>query len=137
MDGEIDPGLTTTFRRDTPGATFFSAYRQLLTDLADLVVFEASNHAFFGVVDDSRIESAYDSVRGVLRRTTLLWERDSDRATELIFGGNGVEIEHICDLAEKIAKLGKRDSRNPDIVAICTAMLELSARIRHEVLPAV
>jgi len=137
MDGEIDPELTTTFRRDTPGATFFSGYRQLLADLADLMEYEASNHALFGVVDDSRIEGAYDAVRGVLRRTTLLWERDPRRASELILSGNGPEIAHVCDLAERIARLGKRESRNPDIVAICEAMLGLCAKVRAEVLPGI
>jgi hypothetical protein len=137
MDGEIDPGLTTTFRRDTPGATFFSGYRQLLSDLSDLLVYEASNHALFGVVQDSHLEAVYDAVRGMLRRTTLLWERDPDAARELVLGGNRREIEQICELADRIARLGIAQSRNADIVAICRAVLDLTERIRDEVVPAI
>jgi len=135
LDGEIDPELTTTFRRDTPGATFFSRYRQLLTEVRDLMVYEASNSALFGVVDDSRLEAVYDAVRGVLRRTTLLWERDSKSAGELVLCGNSIEIAQICTLAEGIAALGKRASRNAEVVAVCQAILDLCAKTRASVLP--
>jgi hypothetical protein len=137
LDGGIDPDLTTTFRRDTPGTTFFIGYRQLLSDVADLMTFEASNGVLFGEVDDSRIEAVLDAVRGVLRRTTLLWERDHIAASQLIFRDNGLELEHICDFAEQLAKLGKRGSRNSDIVSICDAILTLSGLVRAEILPAV
>ena len=135
IDGEIDPDLTTTFRRDTPGVTFFSRYRQMLSDLTDLMVYEAGNGALFGEVDDSRIESIYDSVRGVLRRTTLLWDSNRATACEFVLCGNGAEIEHICELAERLARLGKKRSRNDDIVSICAAVLDLSGRIRATILP--
>ena len=136
LDGEIDPNLTTTFRRDTPGATFFTRFRQLLADVTDLMVYEAGNGALFGQVDDSRIEAIYDSVRGTLRRTTLLWERDHESACSYILCDNGGEILHICELAERLAALGRRGSKNPDIVEICNAISGLCVRIRTEVLPA-
>jgi len=135
MDGEIDPELTTTFRRDTPGVTFFSRYRQLLSEVSNLMIYEAGNSALFGVVDDSRLESVYDAVRGMLRRTTLLWERDDEAACDLVLCGNAVELGQICTLAEGIAVLGKRSSHNADIIEICQAILELSAKVRADVLP--
>ena len=137
LDGDIDPDLTTTFRRDTPGATFFTRFRQLLSDVTDLMVYEAGNGALFGQIDDSRIEAIYDAVRGTLRRTTLLWEHDEKAACSYILCDNGAEITHICELAERLARLGKRGSRNSDIVAICEAILELCGRIRLEILPSV
>ncbi len=135
LEGEIDPDLTTTFRRDTPGVTFFSGYRLMLSDVTDLMVYEAGNGALFGEVDDSRIEAIYDSVRGVLRRTTLLWETDRRAACNLVLCGNGTEVEHICELAERLANLGKKMSRNADIVSICEAILDLSQRTRTTILP--
>ncbi len=135
LDGDIDPGLTTTFRRDTPGATFFSQYRQLLSDLSGLVLFEASNHALFGVVDDSRIEALYDAIRGVLRRTTLLWERDQAAACEYVLCGNAEDVSAILDHAEELARLARRDSGNGEITEIATAITGLAARIRTEILP--
>jgi len=137
LDGEIDPALTTTFRRDTPGATFFSGYRQLLADVSSLMLFEASNHALFGVVDDSRIESIYDSIRGVLRRTTLIWERDRTLAADHVLRGNEADLTEILDLAEKDARLALANSANPDIVRIADAIVELAETIRTEILPQV
>jgi hypothetical protein len=133
--GEIDPELTTTFRRDTPGATFFSSFRQLLCDATDLMVFEAGNGALFGQVDDSRLDSIFESVRGVLRRTIDMWEKDRDAACELVLCDNRPEMTDICDLADKLAKLGRRHSRNKGIVDACAAIAELTKRIRAEVLP--
>lgn len=135
IDGEIDPDLTTTFRRETPGVTFFSRYRQILADVTDLMVYEAGNGALFGEVDDSRIEAIYDSVRGVLRRTTLLWDKDQQAACAFVLCSNGSEIEHICGLAEKLAKLGKKMSRNADILAVCDAIVDLAGRIHSSILP--
>ncbi len=135
LDGEIDPELTTTFRRDTPGATFFSQYRQLLSDVSSLMLFEASNHALFGVVDDSRLESIYDSIRGVLRRTTLVWESNPELAADYVLKGNGPDLTEILDLAEKDARLASARSANPDIVSIANAILQLAEKIRREILP--
>jgi hypothetical protein len=135
LAGEIDPELTTTFRRATPGTTFFSQYRALLAETADLITYEASNHALFGAVSDSRLEATYDSIRGVLRRTTLLWEQDSELARLLILGGNGDELEHICALSDSLAHLATRASANEDLHAICRAILNLTRRIRVEILP--
>lgn len=135
IDGDIDPNLTTTFRRDTPGSTFFSQFRQLLSDVRDLMVYEDSNGALFGEVADSRIEGVYDSVRGVLRRTTVLWDKDAEAACDLVLCDNGDDIERICECAEEIAELGAHRSKNTDILAICQAILELSAQVRAEVLP--
>ena len=137
LDGDIDPELTTTFRRDTPGATFFSQYRQLLSDVTGLMVFEASNHALFGVVDDSRLESIYDSIRGVLRRTTLVWEGNRELAANYVLQGNGPDLTEILELAEKIARLAVAGSANPDIVRIANAILQLAEKIRREILPGV
>jgi len=135
LSGEIDPALTTTFRRDTPGITFFSSYRQLLTEIHDFASYEASNHALFGVVDDSRIESVYDSIRGVLRRMTLLWESDPDLSCELVFCGNAAELEHVCQLARQLADLGRKQSRNAEVVQICNTIVDLVEKVRTEVLP--
>lgn len=135
--GEIDPELTTTFRPGKPGMTFFSLFRQLLADTTNLMTFEAGNGALFGSVDDSRIEAIYESIRGVLRRTTDMWERDRDQACELVLCDNGAEISEICDLADKLAKLGRKQSRNKAIVEICSNIFELTSRIRREVLPGI
>ncbi|TLM99090.1 MAG: two pore domain potassium channel family protein [Actinobacteria bacterium] len=136
LEGEIDPGLTTTFRRDTPGATFFTSYRQLLTDVTDLMETEASNSALFGVVDDSRIESIYDAVRGVLRRTTLMWDDDGTTACDLVLCDNGPDIALICDASDRLAALGRRESRNKEILGLCDAIRDLSKRVRAEIVPA-
>lgn len=135
LDGGIDPELTTTFRRDSPGPTFFTLYRQLLTDVADLMTFEASNGALFGQVDDSRLDSVFNAIKGVLRRTTILWEKDSQAACDLVLCGNEKELEDICTLCERVARLGRHDSRNAGILQICDAILQLCTRIRTEVLP--
>lgn len=137
MEGEIDPELTTTFRRDTPGSTFFGSYRQLLSDIVGLMEIEASNNALFGVIDDSRIESIYDSVRGTLRRTTVIWDTDQEAACNLVLCDNGADIAHICDSADRLARLGKRQSRNREVLTLCDAIIELTARVRTEVVPAV
>ncbi|MDZ4168777.1 MAG: hypothetical protein U1E26_03865 [Coriobacteriia bacterium] len=133
--GEIDPGLTTTFRRDTPGATFFSLFRQLLSDVSDLMLFEASNGALFGKVDDSRLDSVYDAIRGVLKRTVVLWEQNPEPACELVLCDNEHDLEAICEMSERLARLGRKGSRNKEIVEICDAILELSGEIRARVLP--
>ncbi len=135
INREIDPELTTTFRRDSPGATFFSLYRQLVSDVWDLMHYESSNDALFGKVDDSRIDSIYDAIRGVQRRTLTMWQRDSTVACELVLCDNSAEIADICDLADKLALLGKKRSHNANIIEICDAILDLDRQIRAEVLP--
>lgn len=137
LDGELDPELTTTFRRDIPGATFFSQYRQLLEDVCGVMVFEARNNALFGEVPDSRVEKLYDDLRGMLRRTVMLWERDSAAACELVLCDNGEDLARILELAEKLAGLGIAGSRNADIAGTCREINELAARIRVEVLPGI
>lgn len=135
ISGEIDPELTTTFRRDMPGATFFSLFRQLMQDVTDLMVYEAGNGALFGHVDDSRLDSIYDAIRGVLRRTTTMWERDKQAACDFVLCDNAEDLTHICSLAEKLAQLGRKNSKNPSILQLCEAILDLSAKVRAEVLP--
>lgn len=135
LDGEIDPELTTTFRRDTPGATFFSQYRQLLAEVEQLIVYEASNHALFGVVDELRLESVYNSIRGVLRRTTLLWERDPRLAVDYVLCDHKEDLEAILHSAEKISVLARRDCSDPEVCEIGGTILDLSAKIRAEILP--
>lgn len=137
LDGDLDPELTTTFRRETPGATFFSQYRQLLDDTKNLMVAEAHNNALFGVIDDSRIVAVYDDLRGMLRRTVMLWDRDSQAACDLVLCDNGDDLARICDLAEKLAQLGSAGSRNADVIATCREIVQLTARILAEVLPAI
>jgi hypothetical protein len=135
LEGDTSPHLTKAFRRDTPGSTFFSQYRQLLGDLSDLMVFEANNHALFNLVDDSRLEATYDAIRGVMRRITLVWEEDRELAKQYVFGTNSAELTGICDLAEKIALLERPAYTNGDVVAISNAVVDLSHRIRTEVIP--
>lgn len=137
LDGDLDPELTTTFRRETPGATFFSQYRQLLDDTKNLMVAEAHNNALFGVIDDSRIVAIYDDLRGMLRRTVMLWDRDSQAACDLVLCDNGEELARICTLADGLASLALHGSRNTDIVATCREIGELTTRIRADVLPAI
>ncbi len=135
VDGEIDPELTTTFRRDAPGATFFSLFRQLIDDVSDLMFFEARNRALFGRVDDSRIDSIYDAIRGVLRRTLQLWQQEPQTACDLVLCGNAEDIASICDTAERLARLGRKESHNPVIIEICDAIIGLAADIKTQVLP--
>jgi len=105
--------------------------------VSNLMVFEASNHALFGVVDDSRLESIYDSIRGVLRRTTLIWERDRELAAEHVLRGNGPEVTEIIELAEKLARLAIVGSSNPGLIQIASAISQLAKDIRREILPEV
>jgi hypothetical protein len=135
IDGDIDPELTTTFRGGTPGTSFFTMYRQLLSDMAELMVYEESNGALFGHVDDSRLDSLFDAIRGVLRKTVVMWERDRQATCDYILCANAEQLSDICDLAERLALLGKKRSHNRNIVSICEAVLELVDRMRAEILP--
>lgn len=135
LSGAMDPELTTTFRRTTPGATLFTQLAQLLSDLCDVIVTEAGNKALFGEVPDSRLEAVYDSVRAVLRRTVLVWDANEEAACELILCDNGPDIERICDQAEALARLARRESRNQRMLETSTAILQLSGQIRNAVLP--
>lgn len=135
LSGDIDPDLTMTFRRNTPGSTFFSSFRQLLADVTALMTEEARNGALFGAVDDSRIEAVYDAVRGVLLRTMMMWQRDSTAACDFVLCDNGPDIEQICANATVLADLGRQHSRNGDILKQCDAITDLCGQIHNEVLP--
>lgn len=135
--GEIDPELTTTFRASAGGLTFFAQFRQLLTDVRDLMVFETHNGGLFGDVADSRIEQVYESVRSALDHTVQMYGRTPSEACEHVLGGNAEDLARICELADEIAVLGRRRSKNRDIMGECDAICSLVEQVRREVLPAI
>lgn len=135
LSGDIDPELTYTFRADVPEATFFYQTHTLLHEIRDLMVFESHHGGFFGDVSDAHVSQIFASVKAMMQHTLTIFERDRQRACDYVLCGNGPWIAEMLDLAEEMARLGKRGSRDTDIVEQCAGVLELSARMRAEVLP--
>ncbi len=135
LDGEIDPGLTTTFHSDVPETTLFYQVHALLHEIRDLVVFETHNGGFFGDVSDALTSRIYASIQSMMRQTVSLVERDPDAACEHVLCGNERQITELVDVAEELARLGRKGSRNAEFIEQCDALLELTARTRSVVLP--
>lgn len=135
LDGEIDPELTTTFKAEVAEETFFYQTHQLLHDLHALMEFEVQNGGFFGDVSDAHISQLYATIQGMLKHTLILMERDPESMRAHVLDGNERWIAELNDLAEEMALLGKRGSRNSEIVEQCTHILLMTNRMRSEVLP--
>lgn len=135
LDGEIDPELTTTFRSDDPESTLFYQVHALLHEIRDMVVFETHNGGFFGDVSDALVSKIYASIQSMMRQTLSLAERDPDGACAHVLCGNERQISELVDVAEELARLGRKGSRNDELVEQCDALLDLSARTRTQVLP--
>jgi len=132
---EIDPELTTTFRSDDPESTLFYQVHALLHEIRDMVVYETRNGGFFGDVSDALISRIYASIQSMMRQTLSLTERDARSACEHVLCGNERQITELVAVAEELARLGRKGSRNAEFVEQCDALLELAARTRTEVLP--
>lgn len=136
LDGDIDPDLTTTFQSDTPETTLFYQVHALLHEMRDLVLFETGNGGFFGDVSDSLLSQIFASIQSMMRHTIRLVERDVEAACAHVLCGNEREVTEMVALAEEIATLARKGSRNSELIEQCDSILELGGRIRADVLPA-
>ncbi len=130
LDGDIDPELTTTFRSDVEETTLFYQVSALLGELIDLIKFEIRQGGFFGDVSDAWLSRIYAAVQSMMRHTAMLLERDPDQAYELILCDNEKRIHHLLDQAEELARLGKRYSRNRELVEQCDAIITLGQELQ-------
>ena len=135
LDGEIDPELTTTFKSDVAETTLFYQVHALLHEIRDMIVYEIRNGGFFGDVSEALTSRIYASIQSMMRQTLSLVERNPAAACEYVLCGNERQITELVQVAEELARLGRKGSRNPEFVEQCDALLELSARTRTAVLP--
>ena len=137
LDGDIDPELTHTFKADVAEATFFYQTHQILHDLHDLMAFEVRNGGFFGDVSDAHISQLFAGMQSMMQHTLSLVERDSQAACRYVLCGNERWIGEMVELAEDMARIGRKGSHNADICEQCSHLLVLAQRVRTEVLPLV
>lgn len=135
LDGEIDPELTTTFKADVQETTFFYQVHALLAEIRDMVLFETRNGGFWGDVSDAAVSKIYASVQSMMRHTLALVERDPEGACKHVLCGNERPVTELVQVAEELARLGRKGSRVSEFVEQCDGLLELTARIRSDVLP--
>ena len=135
LDGDIDPELTTTFKSDVAETTIFYQIHSLLEEVRNLIVFEVHNGGFFADVSNSYVSRIYASVQSMMHHTITLVEGDPERACRYVLCGNERWVTELVDIAEEMARLGAKGAKNPDITEQCASILELSARVRSEVLP--
>lgn len=135
LDGEIDPELTTTFRSDVAETTLFYQVHSLLHEIRDMVVFETHNGGFFGDVSDALVSRIYASMQSMMRHTVALTERDPQGALDHVLYGNQHQITELTQVAEELAALCRKGSRNTELLEQCDSLVELAARMRAEVLP--
>ena len=130
LSGEIDPELTYTFKADVKETTLFFQVHGLLREINELVEFEIHNGDFFGDVSDTTMSRILASIQGLLDHTLRITERDIDSACEHVLCGNEKLLEEIDDLAEELAMLGQRHSKNEEIVEQCERIEELVGQVR-------
>lgn len=135
LDGDIDPELTTTFKSDVAETTLFYQIHSQLEEIRDLIVFEVRNGGFFADVSDSLVSRIYASVQSILSHTITLVGSDPARACRYVLCGNERWVTELVDIAEDLARLGLKGTKNPDIAEQCASIAELGARVRREVLP--
>ena len=135
LDGEIDPELTTTFKAEVAETTLFYQVHSLLHEIRDMVVFETHNGGFFGDVSDALVSRIYASMQSMMRHTLALTERDPQGALEHVLYGNQRQIAELTQVAEELAALCRKGSRNVELIEQCDSLVELAARMRAEVLP--
>ncbi|MDP2233316.1 MAG: potassium channel family protein [Actinomycetota bacterium] len=135
LDGEIDPELTTTFKAEVAETTLFYQVHSLLHEIRDMVVFETHNGGFFGDVSDALVSRIYASMQSMMRHTLALTERDPQGALEHVLYGNQRQIAELTQVAEELAALCRKGSRNTELIEQCDSLVALAARMRAEVLP--
>lgn len=135
LDGEIDPELTTTFKSDVAETTLFYQVHALLHEIRDMIVFETRNGGFFDDVSDALMMQIYASVQSMMRHTVGIAERDPEGACAYVLCGNEKQLTELVDVAEELARIGAKGSRNPEFVEQCRSLLELAQRTRTVVLP--
>lgn len=135
LSGDIEPELTTTFRAEVTETTLFFEIHAVMHEIRDLFVFETSNGDFFDDVSDALVMRIYASVQSMVHHTIHLAERDAEAACAYVFCGNEQWIGELLDLAEEIARLGRKHSESDDIIAQCDDILESTARVRTAVMP--
>ncbi|MDA3936919.1 MAG: potassium channel family protein [Actinomycetota bacterium] len=137
LNGDIDPELTTTFKSDIHEATFFYQLYQQLRGVRNLMVAEEYHGGFFGDVSDILLSRVYAAIQSMINHTMRLLERNAERSCSYILCGNEIWIARVATLADEIACLGAKGSRNADIAAQCRELMELTGRLRNEGLPAI
>lgn len=137
LSGDIEPELTTTFKAEVTETTLFFEIHAVMHEVRDLFDFETRNGGFFGHVSDALVMRIYASVQSMIRHTIHLAERDAEAACAYVFCGNEQWIRELLDLAEEIARLGRRHSKSTDIIAQCDDILEAASRVRATVMPLV
>ena len=108
------------------------ASRALLHEIDELVEFEIHNGDFFADVSEATLSRIYASIQGLLDHTLRITERDPSAACEHVLCGNERWIEEIDDLAEELAMLGQRHSKNEEIVDQCEHIEILADKMRAE-----
>jgi len=101
------------------------------------MVAEEYHGGFFGDVSDILLGRVYAATQSVISHTMRLLARDVERSCHYILCGNEIWIARVATLADEIACLGAKGSRNADIVAQCRELKELTGRLRNEGLPAI
>ncbi len=134
LDGDMDPELTTTFCSDTGETTLFYQIHILLAEIVELVKFEIHNGGFFGDVSDASVSKIYANVQGMLGHTARLLERDPDKTYEHVLCGSEERVLELLDTAEELARVGRRHSRNSEIVEQCNSILALGRELRPRLL---
>lgn len=130
LDGDMDPELTTTFCSDTGETTLFYQIHILLEEIVELVKFEIHNGGFYSDVSDVSVSKIYASVQGMLRHTSRLLERDSDKTRKYVLCGNEERILEVLDVAQEFARIGRRHSRNAEIIEQCDGIQSEIVKLR-------
>jgi hypothetical protein len=137
LDGEIDPGQTTTFRGDVPEVTLFYRLRELARSMREMMAFEVRNSALFGDVPDSSIGRLYAGWQDILAHSLNLWASDTEATCEFILCDNADAIAGMLAEVREMARMGLRESRSDAVRKQCRALRELADRVEAEVLPEV
>jgi hypothetical protein len=135
LSGNIDPGLTTTFKDEVTQTTLFFEIHAVLHDVRDLFVLETRSGGFFDNVSDALLMRIYASVQSMVHHTIHLAEQDATAACEYIFCGNEKWIGELLELTVEIAELGQKHSTSDDIIGQCDDILKAADRVRGDVLP--
>lgn len=134
LDGDIDPELTTTFKSSVQETTLFYQIHTLAHEVHGLMQFEIRNGGFFGDVSDSLVSKIYAQFQSMLDHTLKIAERDFDRACEHVLCGNEQWIAELGEIAEQMAAMGRKGSKNPEIIEQCEDISTKIALLRSDVL---
>ncbi|MDF1542779.1 MAG: potassium channel family protein [Anaerosomatales bacterium] len=137
LGGDNDPELAATYKDEVTQTTIFFEIHAVLHDVVDMFVLETRSGGFFDNVSDALLMRIYASVQSMMHHTIHLADRDAEAAGALVFCGNEQWIGEMLELAEEIARLGRKHSKSTDIVRQCGDILEAAAKIRTDVMPLV